>query len=124
VDVLTGIIKANFPARISFQSPRAPIPHHSDAIGAERLLGKDMLFLPRDVETGAYPWRLRLGSRDQARGDYLRTQQTPVYDRSIVTPIDDNTEAEGVDVKYDEAGLVADWDTLGVARATPPAHRL
>lgn len=48
VDVITGLIKANFPARISFQvTSRVDSRTILDAIGAERLLGDgDMLFLP------------------------------------------------------------------------------
>src|SRR5262249_51748546 len=48
VDVITGLIKANFPARISFQvTSRVDSRTILDAIGAERLLGEgDMLFLP------------------------------------------------------------------------------
>jgi S-DNA-T family DNA segregation ATPase FtsK/SpoIIIE len=48
VDVLTGVIKANFPARISFQvASRVDSRTVLDAIGAEKLLGKgDMLFMP------------------------------------------------------------------------------
>ena len=48
VDVLTGLIKANFPARISLQvTSRVDSRTILDSIGAERLLGNgDMLFLP------------------------------------------------------------------------------
>ena len=48
VDVLTGIIKANFPARISYQvTSRVDSRTILDCAGAEKLLGKgDMLFLP------------------------------------------------------------------------------
>jgi DNA segregation ATPase FtsK/SpoIIIE, S-DNA-T family len=48
VDVITGLIKANFPARVSFQvTARVDSRTILDSIGAERLLGDgDMLFLP------------------------------------------------------------------------------
>jgi DNA segregation ATPase FtsK/SpoIIIE, S-DNA-T family len=48
VDVITGLIKANLPARISFQvTSRVDSRTILDSIGAERLLGAgDMLFLP------------------------------------------------------------------------------
>jgi len=48
VDVITGLIKANFPARISFQvTTRVDSRTILDSIGAERLLGDgDMLYLP------------------------------------------------------------------------------
>ena len=48
VDVLTGLIKANLPARISLQvTSRVDSRTILDSIGAERLLGAgDMLFMP------------------------------------------------------------------------------
>src|ERR687898_482885 len=48
VDVITGLIKANFPARISFQvTTRVDSRTILDSIGAEKLLGNgDLLFLP------------------------------------------------------------------------------
>ncbi len=120
VDVLTGIIKANFPARISFQvSSRIDSRTILDATGAERLLGRgDMLFLPPGTSTlvrihGAYVSEGEI----KRLVDYLRAQRAPLYDGSIfagqaeVTP-----EAETYDVRYDEAvALVA---RLGQASAS------
>jgi S-DNA-T family DNA segregation ATPase FtsK/SpoIIIE len=120
VDVLTGIIKANFPARISFQvSSRTDSRTILDAIGAERLLGKgDMLFLPPGTSKllrihGAYVAEAEI----KRLVDYLRTQQAPVYDWSIITAKRDApAEVEDVDAKYDEAvALVA---RLGQASAS------
>lgn len=58
VDVVTGLIKANFPSRISFAVPSAVDSRTIlDASGAERLIGPgDMLYLPPDL---AKPVRLR-----------------------------------------------------------------
>jgi len=51
VDVVTGIIKANFPARISFNvTSLVDSRTILDSAGAEKLLGKgDMLYLPQDM---------------------------------------------------------------------------
>ena len=120
VDVLTGIIKANFPARISFQvSSRIDSRTILDAIGAERLLGKgDMLFLPPGTSKlmrihGAYVSEAEI----KRVVEYLRRQQTPVYDGSIFTPrTDGSADSEVVDDKYDAAvALVA---KLGQASAS------
>ena len=66
VDVITGLIKANFPARISFQvTSRVDSRTILDSIGAERLLGDgDMLFLP--------PGTARLG---RIHGAYVSDQE-------------------------------------------------
>ena len=63
VDVLTGIIKANFPTRLSFQvSSKTDSRTIIDTNGAESLLGQgDMLFLPPgDGKAPAHPRRLYL----------------------------------------------------------------
>jgi S-DNA-T family DNA segregation ATPase FtsK/SpoIIIE len=120
VDVLTGIIKANFPARISFQvSSRTDSRTILDSIGAERLLGKgDMLFLPPGTSKllrihGAYVSEAEI----KRLVDSLRSQQAPVYDESICTPkSDDDAGPEAFDDKYDAA--VALVTRLGQASAS------
>jgi DNA segregation ATPase FtsK/SpoIIIE, S-DNA-T family len=120
VDVLTGIIKANFPARLSFQvASRTDSRTILDAIGAERLLGKgDMLFLPPGTSTlvrihGAYVSETEI----KRVVDDLRAQQTPIYETSLCTPqVDDHTAPGVVDAKYDAA--VAVVARLGQASAS------
>jgi S-DNA-T family DNA segregation ATPase FtsK/SpoIIIE len=110
VDVLTGIIKANFPARISFQvSSRVDSRTILDTIGAENLLGEgDMLFLPPGVGRitrihGAY-----ITEEEVKRvTDFLKQQMKPEYDATILSEVsreeeDDDEEIE-LDEKYDKA---------------------
>lgn len=119
VDVLTGIIKANFPARVSFQvASRTDSRTILDAIGAERLLGKgDMLFLPPGTSKvlrihGAYVTEAEI----KRLVEYLCQQQTPVYDQSIFRRTSaEHSALEDYDEKYDEA--VALVTRLGQASA-------
>jgi S-DNA-T family DNA segregation ATPase FtsK/SpoIIIE len=111
VDVLTGIIKANFPTRISFQvSSRVDSRTILDSMGAEHLLGEgDMLFLPPGVGKltrihGAYV------SEDEVKRvtSFLKKQMKPDYDSSIAAEISTEgevSEEEGgeMDEKYHEA---------------------
>jgi S-DNA-T family DNA segregation ATPase FtsK/SpoIIIE len=86
VDVITGLIKANFPSRISFRvAARVDSRTILDSIGAEQLLGKgDMLFLPPGSARltrvhGAY-----VSEKEVARlADYLRKAAKPAYDESV-----------------------------------------
>jgi S-DNA-T family DNA segregation ATPase FtsK/SpoIIIE len=66
VDVLTGVIKANFPSRIAYQvASRIDSRTILDAVGADRLLGNgDMLFHPSD-----YPKAVRV------QNAYLSTEE-------------------------------------------------
>ena len=105
VDVLTGIIKANFPARISFQvSSRVDSRTILDTIGAEHLLGEgDMLFLPPGVGRmqrihGAYI------SEEELKGvtDFLREQMKPDYDPTIMTEVARDEETEEDEFEQDE----------------------
>ena len=82
VDVLTGVIKANFPARASFQvSSRVDSRCILDEMGAERLIGNgDMLYLPPGQSK---PIRLQSAfmSDEEVEGliSYLKTQAPPQY---------------------------------------------
>jgi S-DNA-T family DNA segregation ATPase FtsK/SpoIIIE len=82
VDVLTGVIKANFPARMSFQvSSRVDSRCILDEIGAERLIGRgDMLYLPAGQSK---PVRIQCAfvSDDEMNRliAYLKTQAPPQY---------------------------------------------
>ncbi|HXY38137.1 MAG TPA: DNA translocase FtsK [Vicinamibacteria bacterium] len=104
VDVITGLIKANFPSRISFRvAARVDSRTILDSIGAEQLLGRgDMLFLPpgsaRLIRVhGAY-----VTEHEIARlTSFLRKQGQPVYDESVGKP-----------EKSAEAAEVADRDEL------------
>ncbi len=111
VDVLTGLIKANLPARISLQvTSRVDSRTILDSIGAERLLGAgDMLFLP----PGSAKLRRLHGpfvSETEIRRvvDFLRAQGAPDYQMEILetkVPSDDGLEGDGGerDELYDEA---------------------
>jgi S-DNA-T family DNA segregation ATPase FtsK/SpoIIIE len=109
VDVLTGIIKANIPARISFQvSSRTDSRTILDANGAEALLGAgDMLLLPPGTAKlqrihGAFSSE----SEIKRLTDFLRKQRKPDYDDTILNYTDKTEEVDiddEIDEKYDEA---------------------
>jgi S-DNA-T family DNA segregation ATPase FtsK/SpoIIIE len=97
VDVITGLIKANFPSRIAF-SVASKIDSRTilDQTGAEALLGAgDMLFSDR----GAAPQRLHGCYVDedeiQRVVQFLKTQGRPVYNLEILRPRDDDADAQG-----------------------------
>jgi S-DNA-T family DNA segregation ATPase FtsK/SpoIIIE len=108
VDVLTGLIKANFPSRISFKvSARVDSRTILDSIGAEHLLGKgDMLFVPPGSARltrihGAY-----VTEKEIARlTEFLRTTGRPAYDETVGKPERQTAEAEveDKDELFDEA---------------------
>jgi DNA segregation ATPase FtsK/SpoIIIE, S-DNA-T family len=114
VDVLTGIIKANFPTRLTFQvSSKIDSRTIIDTNGAENLLGMgDMLFLPPGTGRlqrihGAYISETEFGRIIE----FLKQQQTPNYDQNVVAaPSEEKGETEDkeYDERYDDAvALVA-----------------
>jgi S-DNA-T family DNA segregation ATPase FtsK/SpoIIIE len=109
VDVITGLIKANFPARVSFQVTSRPDSRTIlDCIGAERLLGEgDMLYMPPGT---AKVQRLHgaFVSDDEVRRvvDFVKRQGKPVYRMELLK--DEETQEaetgdEPLDEMYDEA---------------------
>lgn len=111
VDVITGVIKANFPSRISYQvASRIDSRTILDAQGAEKLLGNgDMLFLPPGTA------RIR-----RIHGAYLsekeivdivefvkKNQGKPEFFGEITKVAEEKTALEGLDYlsdpKYDDA---------------------
>lgn len=105
VDVLTGVIKANFPTRIAFQvASRHDSRTIIDGNGAEHLLGRgDMLYLSPGAGGlvrvhGAYVSDEEI-ERTVA---FLREQGTPQYDESILTAHDDGEESDVPPAEKDE----------------------
>ena len=109
VDVLTGIIKANFPTRLTFQvSSKTDSRTIIDTNGAESLLGNgDMLFLPPGTARlqrihGAY-----ISEAELTRVvEFLKKQQRPDYDKSVIQAPAKEAEESGekeYDERYDDA---------------------
>ncbi|HQL91126.1 MAG TPA: DNA translocase FtsK [Syntrophales bacterium] len=110
VDVITGIIKANFPTRISFQvSSKVDSRTILDQLGAEHLLGQgDMLFMPPGTSKLQRIHGAFVSDREISRiVSFIRKQEAPVYDESIQkfkVEAQEGEKAEGdIDEKYDEA---------------------
>jgi DNA segregation ATPase FtsK/SpoIIIE, S-DNA-T family len=116
VDVITGVIKANFPVRMGF---RLASSHDSKTIinrpGAEKLLGRgDMLFMPPGTSNVMRVHGAFISEKELHRVvDFLKEQQRPSYDMSILTAQDDEEGGgeggdldEPKDARYDEAVAV------------------
>lgn len=112
VDVLTGLIKANFPTRISFKvASRVDSRTILDSMGAEQLLGAgDMLFLPPGSSSlqrihGAY-----ISEEETAKLiEFWKKQGEAAYDDSVIKEVENGSETgvvgddEELDDRYDEA---------------------
>jgi DNA segregation ATPase FtsK/SpoIIIE, S-DNA-T family len=103
VDVITGLIKANLPARISFRvSSKIDSRTILDGNGAEQLLGKgDMLFLPPASSRFIRLHGPYISEQESARlASYLRKQGKPTYDESITA--EEKTAADGIELEKDD----------------------
>ncbi|MBI5562521.1 MAG: DNA translocase FtsK 4TM domain-containing protein [Deltaproteobacteria bacterium] len=113
VDVVTGLIKTNFPARIAFQLPsKTDSRTILDAGGAETLLGQgDMLFIPPGTSKlqrihGAYVSETEIKNVT----DFWKRQGMPAYDHVLIKESEEEGEDAGGDGedeeflrRYDEA---------------------
>jgi S-DNA-T family DNA segregation ATPase FtsK/SpoIIIE len=110
VDIITGVIKANFPSRIAFQVfSKVDSRTILDGIGAEKLLGKgDMLFLPAGAPKptriqGSYvtnPEVERIVEFIKAQGIYLPQQQFD-FKKEIEAEVEKEQDSD--DGLYNEA---------------------
>jgi len=110
VDVLTGIIKANFPTRMSYKvTSRVDSRTILDAMGADKLLGKgDMLFLPPGTTKLQRLHGVMVSDAEIQRiVDFIKKQAKPHYQedifQSVVQEESKREEEEEFDEKYDEA---------------------
>jgi S-DNA-T family DNA segregation ATPase FtsK/SpoIIIE len=110
VDVITGLIKANMPSRISFRV-QSKIDSRTilDANGAEQLLGRgDMLFLPPASSRFIRLHGPYISEQESARlASFLRKQGKPVYNETITA---EEKTVESVQMEkddlYDEAARI------------------
>jgi DNA segregation ATPase FtsK/SpoIIIE, S-DNA-T family len=114
VDVLTGLIKANFPTRISFKvSSKVDSRTILDGSGAEHLLGMgDMLFLPPGAAKLQRIHGAFISEQETERMvSFLKEQGTAEYDETVLQVVEEETSGmesngEPYDEKYDEAVAV------------------
>jgi DNA segregation ATPase FtsK/SpoIIIE, S-DNA-T family len=104
VDVITGLIKANLPSRISFRvSSKIDSRTILDSNGAEQLLGKgDMLFLPPASSRHVRLHGPYISEQESARlASFLRKQGRPTFDETI-TAEDKKGGPEDLEFEKDE----------------------
>jgi S-DNA-T family DNA segregation ATPase FtsK/SpoIIIE len=104
-DVITGLIKANLPSRVSFQlASYVDSKTILDRAGAERLLGQgDMLFIPPGMSQllrlhGAYVDDDEIGKI----ASFLRSQGKPAYRDEILLDTDEDEDGEGEGEEADD----------------------
>ncbi|HXI56285.1 MAG TPA: DNA translocase FtsK 4TM domain-containing protein [Polyangia bacterium] len=110
VDVITGLIKANFPSRIALQvASRIDSRTILDQSGAETLLGNgDMLFSDRGTKLRRIHGAFLSDDEVHRVVEFLKKQAKPVYDMDILKPREEDAE-EGApseqlhDDLYDQA---------------------
>jgi S-DNA-T family DNA segregation ATPase FtsK/SpoIIIE len=105
VDVITGLIKANFPARISFQvTSRVDSRTILDSMGGEKLLGNgDMLFLPPGTARLTRIHGAFVSDQEVRRVmKFIKAQGRPIYRPEVLEAKKEVEAAEALDEEYDE----------------------
>jgi S-DNA-T family DNA segregation ATPase FtsK/SpoIIIE len=104
VDVITGVIKANIPARIAFQvAAKVDSRTILDAMGADKLLGKgDMLYLPPgSAKLIRAQGALITDQEIQSIVDFIAKQAKPSYEleihQQLSRPVGELEEQSGID---------------------------
>ena len=112
VDVVTGLIKANLPSRISYRvGQKVDSKIILDQMGAESLLGRgDMLFTPPG-STGLVRLHAPWATEDEIEKivEFIKAQREPNYDKSFLLEESENSSSSSsesyaeLDALYDEA---------------------
>jgi len=105
VDVITGLIKANFPSRIALQvASKIDSRTILDQPGAETLLGNgDMLFSDRGTKLRRIHGAFLSDDEVHRVVEFLKTQGKPVYDLDILKPREEEgDEGQPADAFHDE----------------------
>ncbi|MFO0760757.1 MAG: DNA translocase FtsK 4TM domain-containing protein [Byssovorax sp.] len=105
VDVITGMIKANFPTRIAFRvAQKVDSRTILDEQGAEHLLGRGDMLIKMNGSNDTRRVQCPFCSEEEVQRitDFLRLQGEPVYDESILKPRDEEgAEPEDEDAESD-----------------------
>jgi len=125
VDVITGLIKANFPARVSFRvATKVDSRTILDANGAEALLGRgDMLYLPNgsarvhrvhaplvtEKEIAAVVEFWRAQAQAQYQEDFLQAPREDSEDEGVASGDEGNGEDEHDELYQDAVRIVLEY---------------
>ncbi len=110
VDVITGVIKANIPSRLSLSvSSQVDSRTILDCIGAENLLGNgDMLFSPVGITKPVRIQGAYLSDEEIERiVTFIKSQENAEYDDDIMSEIERNATAENSSKKKGSAASAA-----------------
>ena len=130
VDVITGLIKANLPSRISFRvQSKTDSRTILDGNGAEQLLGRgDMLFMPPGSSRAIRLHGPYISEQESARlASFLRKQGKPVYNTSITAEekkLDGDRDGKGRPVRRGRAHRRLERPGVDFVSAAAASHRL